>query len=127
MHPQTVPALACNAPVSASGIITVTWSYLHTGGLPLTNVSVMYTFTNGIQSITNPVSVSGVDTTSVEVADLIVGTEYTFNVTAENSNGSSYILCGPTLHVIGESVTIRCNTLSNFHALYRCTRCTCIW
>ena len=32
MHPQTVPALACNPPVSAGGIITVTWSYLHTGG-----------------------------------------------------------------------------------------------
>ena len=57
--------------------------------------------------VSNAVSVSSVDTTSVEVAGLFAGFEYTFNITAENSNGSSSILCGPTLHVIGESVVYR--------------------
>ena len=35
----------CTAPVSSNDVITVTWSYIHTGGLPLTNVSLAYTFT----------------------------------------------------------------------------------
>ena len=33
-----------NASVSANSVITVTRSYIHTGGLPLTNVSVEHAF-----------------------------------------------------------------------------------
>ena len=88
----------CNAPVSSNCIITVTWSYIHTGGLPLTNVSV---FTEDSTIAINPIQVESIDTTSVEVPDLVAGFEYTFNITTEN-NGSSSILCGPTLHRVGE-------------------------
>ena len=80
------------------------WSYIHTGGLPLTNVSMVYIFNESMRTIINPVSVSSVDTTSVEVADLVAGFKYLFNATAENSNGSSSILCGPIHHVVGESL-----------------------
>ena len=37
------PALTCNASMSANDVVMVTWSYIHTGGLPLTNsVPVLY-------------------------------------------------------------------------------------
>ena len=100
---NTVPALVCSVPVSARGDIIVMWSYIHTGGLPLTNVSMVYIFNESMGTITNPVSISGVDTTSVEVADLVAGFEYLFNTTAENSNGASSILCGPIHHIVGKS------------------------
>ena len=63
----------------------------------------MYTFNESTRTIINPVPVSGVDTTSVEVDDLVAGFEYVFNTTAENSNGSSSILCGPIHHIVGKS------------------------
>ena len=97
--PQIVPALTCNATISASGVITVTWSYIHTGGLPLTNVSVFYTYIDG-SAISSPISipVSGLDTRVATVSTAESALEYTFNVTAQNSIGSSSILCGSTLH-----------------------------
>ena len=89
----SVPELFCNASVSSSGTVTVTWSYIHTGGLPLTNVSVSYTSDNSLSPI--PIPLISVDTTSVTIPDLKAGFEYTFNVTAENSEGSSSTVCGP--------------------------------
>ena len=110
VHTITVPALSCDAPVSSNGVITVTWSYIHTGGLPLTNVFLTYTnsvlwnstgnFSNHSQR--NTVSVSSVDSTSIVVPNLVTGPEYLFNITAENSYGSSSIVCGPTPHLIGK-------------------------
>ena len=108
MHPvgythiiHIVPAVICNAPVSSNGVITVTWSYIHTGGLPLTNLYLTYTQSipgNGL----NAVSIISVDTTSIVFPNLVTGTEYIFNVTAENSYGSSSITCGSTPHIIGK-------------------------
>ena len=89
----------CNAPVLSDGVITVTWSYIHTGGLPLIYVSVTYyIFTEDSKTITHPVSVSDTDTTSIEIPDLVAGFEYTFNITTKNSNGYSSTLCGPIVH-----------------------------
>ena len=111
-YTHTVPALMCNAPVSSSGVITVTWSYIHTGGLPLTNLSISYTYsmsTSGSivfrdsRPMNNTVlSISNVDTTSVMIPNLVAGAEYMFIITAENSIGSSSITCGPTSHIIGK-------------------------
>ena len=53
----------------------------------------------------NAVSISGADTTSVMVPNLVASAEYMFNVTAGNSVGSSSIICGPILHVIGKTKT----------------------
>ena len=97
-----VPALTCSAPVSSNGVFTVTWSYIHTGGLPLTNVSVFYTYDD---SSPIPVPVNNVATSSVAVSNVEAGFSYTFNITAENSIGSSSISCRPTVHVLGNSLS----------------------
>ena len=74
----------CDPPTSANGVITVTWSYIHTGGLPLTNVSVTF-FSNGVETAINSIPVSDTDTQSTDVPDLVTGFEYSFNITAVNS------------------------------------------
>jgi hypothetical protein len=97
-----VPAVQCLNPVSANGNISVQWSYIHTGGLNLTDVSAEYSFVVGTSMDTQPVPISGVDVISVNVSGLVAGFVYTFRITAENSNGSSTVMCTPTQHLIGE-------------------------
>ena len=93
IHTLSVPALTCNATaMSINDSITVTWSYIHTGGLPLTNVSVCYSFTKPM-SVVKPIALESIDATSVTVLGIETGFQYTFNVTAENNNGSSSALC----------------------------------
>ena len=116
---MTVPALTCSAPVSMNGVITVTWSYVHTGGLPLTNVSVMYTSTDLLNSTTSspiPIPVSGVDTTSITISNLEAGLKYSFNITAHNGHGSSSIICRPI--VLGKHNNSWMSMLNNNNYYY---------
>jgi hypothetical protein len=96
------PVLTCDAPVSSNGTITATWSYIHTGGLPLTDVSVAYTFTEGSTENYIPVDVPNIHSTFVTVHGLPTGFKYTFNIITRNDYGTSSILCGPILHAIGK-------------------------
>ena len=101
----------CNAPVFVEGGITVAWSYIHTGGQPLDSVSVSYTFEEGSTvSGRFSVAVSNTETTMVNVPRLGAGVRYTFTITAVNSIGSSYIVCGPTFLSVGKYIMllIRC-------------------
>ena len=93
----------CNDPEFNMGGITTRWSYIHTGGLDLTNVLVFYTFEEGSHD-SNSVTVMNINPTinSINVPRLTAGIRYTFNITAVNDIGSSYILCGPILLSIGE-------------------------
>ena len=50
----------------------------------------------------NTVSISNVDTTSIVFHNLVTGAEYVFNITVENSYGSSSFTCGLTPHIIGK-------------------------
>ena len=84
------------------GVITANWSYIHTGGLLLTNVSANYSYIDHLSKFIRPVPVQNVNVTSVEVRGLVAGFMYTFTVTAENSNGSSTVMCGSVLHAIGK-------------------------
>ena len=79
----------------------VSWSYRHTGGLPLTGLSVMYRFEEKALAVTRSVDVNLGDF-MVAVRGLLAGVEYTFTVTAENANGSSSIECQPVDHIVGE-------------------------
>ena len=94
----------CRDPQFIQGGITARWSYIHTGGQDLTSVLISYTLEEGGRD-SNPVSVMNSDPTidSINVPRLTAGTRYTFNITAVNEIGSSYVLCGPTLLNIGKT------------------------
>ena len=83
----------------ANRTVTVSWSFVHTGGLPLTNVSVSYYY---IFLSPIPIPLISVGTTLVTIPDLKAGFEYTFNVTAVNSEGSSSTVCGLTIPESGD-------------------------
>ena len=88
--------------MSGDGDIIVTWSYVHTGGLPLTGLSVMYSYVEGTLTNIEPVSGVGINDQRVTLPDLVAGQQYTFTVTAENSDGPSSTVCEPVDHIIGE-------------------------
>ena len=95
-----VPNITCPRPISSNGNIRASWSYVHTGGLPLTGLSVTYSYEEGVSTVTRSVGVN-LDDLMVTVSGL-AGEEYTFTATAENINGSSSTACEPVNHIIGE-------------------------
>lgn len=92
-------------PESRNGNITASWTYIHTGGLPLTGVSVTYTYEEGTSTVTNSVKV-GTNDMKFSVPGLVTGREYTFTVTAQNMNGSNSTVCTPVDHIIGKHTLI---------------------
>ena len=88
-----------------NGIVMVTWSYVHTGGLPLTNVSLSYTYEDEfIISKPVPISISRVDATRITLPNLEAGFRYTFNVTSQNRIGSTSTICGLLFPIPGNSI-----------------------
>ena len=107
------PAPTCTSVHSANGVITVMWSYVHTGGLPLTSVSVVYRFEEGLaMSSPTDVDIANIEVMRAMVSNLIAGRLYTFTITTENSNGSTSIDCGPVRHDVGKYNVISFNWLS---------------
>ena len=109
VSPLTVPAPVCDVrPVSANGVITVTWGYNHTGGLNITEVIVQY----GIYS-SGPIDFQDIpdgnltdpSQLTLMVPNLIAGREYVFRVTASNDIGPASVDCLPVMHLVGE---LRC-------------------
>ena len=95
--------MCLSAPTSSNGVITVRWSYTHTGGLELTQVIV--TTLKGIQSniqldVPNG-NLADLSQMSLDIATFTAGFEYTFSVTAYNQLGSSSVQCDPVTHRIG--------------------------
>ena len=102
----TVPAPTCNAPLSSNGVITVSWSYIHTGGLPLTNLSVVYRYEEGL--VMSPIDIASVEVMKAMVSNLVAGRLYTFSISAENTIGSISIDCGPIRLETGKYTTVSC-------------------
>ena len=79
------------------------WLYNHTGGLPITNVSVLYSVNDSSSNVNSlEITLTETDATSVNVRHLKLGFEHVFNITAKNNHGYTSILCGPVLYVTGE-------------------------
>ena len=97
-----MPEVQCFDLVSANGVIMVQWTFVHTGGLNLTGLSGMYSYIDGISTVTEPVTISSSDVTFVNMSGLVAGFDYTFIITAKNSNRSSTVSCRPTRHIIGD-------------------------
>ena len=99
----SVPVPVCpTPPTSSNGVITVHWSYTHTGGLKLTRVIV--TATKGLLQTKLDVpngDLTDLDQTYLNIDTFIVGFSYTFTVTAYNQLGSSTTQCNPVTHRIG--------------------------
>ena len=105
----TAPAPVCDVrPVSANGVITVTWGYTHTGGLEITEVIVQYgIYSSGpidFQDIPNG-NLTDPSQETLVVSDLIAGRAYVFQVTASNDIGPASVDCLPVMHLVGE---LRC-------------------
>ena len=105
------------------GGVTIRWSYIHTGGQPLNNISVTYTFEEGA-TVGGPIVVSIDDTeaTSFNVPRISTGVRYTFNITAENDIGASYIICGPHVLHVGKAIErkSRCHIDGVLLHVYNC-------
>ena len=98
----TVPAPVCDsAPVSEDGVITVSWTYVHTGGLNLTQVEVQYKEPTQDQFEGNE-TLDDPNQTSVSFTGLEAGSTYLFQITAYNANGSDSVTCPPVTHEIGK-------------------------
>lgn len=100
-----VPEIQCRtAPFSNNGTIEVTWFYVHTGGLNLTQVSVSYSLDSPVLRFQQPNDsqpLAGVDSTSFVAYELQAGNNYIFKIVSSNSVGHSSATCPPVIHDIG--------------------------
>ena len=98
-----VPAPVCpSPPTSSGGVITVRWSYTHTGGLDLTQVVV--TAMKGILTTELDVpngNLTDLDQMYLNISTFTAGFSYIFTVAAYNQLGSSTVQCNPVTHRIG--------------------------
>ncbi len=85
--------------MSANGVISVLWDYVHFGGLNLTSVIVSY---ENVQLVADSKN------TSLLIRGLTSGILYSFIVTASNSLGSGQSSCPPIQHSIGMLYVVCC-------------------
>ena len=100
----TVPFPECHsAPVSMRGIITVSWTYVHTGGLNITRVMIEYKDLSNEQfEGSKTVDETDLNDNSVPFSGFEAGSTYEFEITAYNGIGNANVACPPVLHEIGK-------------------------
>ena len=99
---SSVPAPVCpSVPTSSNGVITVRWSYTHTGGLELTQVIVTATKGNLATDVPNG-NLTDPSQMYLNIDTFTAGFSYTFTVTAYNQLGSSTVQCNPVTHQMGK-------------------------
>lgn len=84
-------------------MINVIWHYVHTGGLNLTHVSLLYSL-NATPLQFQPLTLDQqprVQASSLVLHQLPAGNSYVFKVTSLNDLGSSSTICPPVDHNIG--------------------------
>lgn len=91
--------------------MTVTWRYLHTGGLNLSSISLLYAINKPhpqFQLLSEvPIPREGTLDGSngpfiFPVQDLPAGNSYTFKITSSNDIGNSSTTCPPVAHSTGD-------------------------
>ena len=80
------------------------WSSIHAGGLPLTILSINYSFVHNFMLFNGSMVVHDLNITSTTVSDLVVGFVYMFTLTAERSDMSSTTPCGSILLTVGRNI-----------------------
>lgn len=107
-----VPDLQCNSvPLSKNGTISVSWNFVHTGGLNLSLVSVFHS-TDIVPWDFKPVPHEQIvldekrRPTSLVVSELLAGNTYVFMVCAFNMLGNSSVMCPPVTHDIGKCMNM---------------------
>ncbi len=80
----------------------ITWSYTHTGGLPLTSLNLTYAYTDGTRVIQEEGQGVELDDIDHTLPRLVAGRTYNVIVGAGNSEGSALAQCEPVVHLIGK-------------------------
>ena len=101
---SAVPEAVCGAPTSEGGVITVTWSYIHTGGLDLTALAVDYRASDEAANFLelDNGNLTDLGQTRLQVLNFTAGRTYIFRVTASNGRGSTTVVCPSILHSVGK-------------------------
>ena len=90
-HSTTGPAPICTSVSPSNGGVLVEYSFRHTGGQPLTEVSISYTSSSS--NTQQPGPPVGVADTMAIIPGVVAGYSYTVAVTATNLNGSTTAVC----------------------------------
>ena len=99
-----VPAPRCiEQPASQNGVISIQWSYVHTGGLNLTQVLVQSfnADVNGFELLENG-NLTDLESSSFDAEGFTAGESYVFRILAFNDLGFGQADCPAVLHRIGE-------------------------
>ena len=91
--------------------LVVTWTYTHTGGMPITSADVFFNPDTSPEKRKAFSSVPGADVGSVEREDSIplpeAGLRYQFTVRAENGIGPTEVACPDLTLNIGEPLSLQ--------------------
>ena len=130
---HSVPSVVCtDQPAVNNTDLVITWSYVHTGGLKLTHMSVEYRNETSAVFMTLSSYMSGsgfVGTTSghrvstnensVSLPLPFAGVEYFFRVTATNEEGLTTADCPSILLTTGIHMTWICILAGTFFGTYK--------
>ncbi len=91
------------APSSENGVITVSWDYIHTGGLNLTSVHVLYRLSTADEYLGwLEGDVNCTSNCSLAVYNLTAGFSYVFVIKVSNDEGPGVGMCPEVSHTIGK-------------------------
>ena len=115
-HIYTVPAAVCDSAIGEFGHITITWSFVHTGGRPLTSVIINYIIEQGDTSVTRSGPETQLGAASATIPSLPARYSYIPLIVITNFEGTSTIQCPRVELSTGKS-----GMLDGVHIIYMLT------
>ena len=93
-----VPTLQCNSSMSTGGGVYLSWTVAYNGGRNVTSIQIEYILAASTQQYQPIDALVTPSATSVLVREqFMIGRSYLFQIFANNSVGSSNVVCGPVL------------------------------